>query len=72
MTDAHDDLLDLVTDIAQWRLTPRHWDTIGGLLDLAAASLENAGQGRITEIGSPPVVRERLNQLVHELSGPKK
>ncbi|WP_062349293.1 CATRA system-associated protein [Herbidospora yilanensis] len=91
MTDAHDDLLDLVTDIAQWRVPPGHWETIGGLLDLAAASLdepaalrlvleelENAGQGRITKIGSPPIVpppppvRERLNQLVHELSGPKK
>ncbi|WP_066375806.1 CATRA system-associated protein [Herbidospora mongoliensis] len=91
MTDALDDLLDLVTDIDQWRVTPEHWETIGGLLELAAASLtepaalrplleelENAGQDRITRIGAspivppPPPVRDRLNQLVHALSGPKK
>ncbi|TKK89570.1 hypothetical protein FDA94_09270 [Herbidospora galbida] len=88
---AHDDLLDLAADIAQWRVPPEQWERIGGLLEQAAASLdepaalrlvleelENAGQGRITKIGTPPIVpppppvRERLNQLVHALSGPKK
>ncbi|WP_062440895.1 CATRA system-associated protein [Herbidospora daliensis] len=40
--------------------------------------LENEGPGRITKIGAtpvvppPPPVRDRLNQLVHALSGPKK
>lgn len=91
MTDALDELLDLVTDIDQWRATPEHWETIGGLLDLAAVSLaepaalrmvleelEIAGPDRITRIGAPatvpppPAVRERLDQLVHALSGPKK
>ncbi|NAS23846.1 hypothetical protein GT755_19375 [Herbidospora sp. NEAU-GS84] len=56
MTDAHDDLLDLVTDIAQWRVTPGRRDTIGST----------------PVVPPPPPVRERLNQLVHALSGPKK
>lgn len=52
----------------------------GAALDAASAGLEAAGAERVTRIGTPPgeparepappAVRERLNQLIHALSGP--
>jgi hypothetical protein len=62
------ELLDLLAEAAQ--------AGDGALLAAAAAELDQVGPVRITRIGSTPKqpapepVRERLNHLVHRLSGP--